>query len=164
MTAPLLNTICNSSPCSRMASRTRLSFGSQVATMDRPTESGVTPFLRRLFTNSGEERRFLFCGRVKEQRSILRNDAVEKIDPRKDAHEIRQFAASDEKKLPAGSPEGDERLCGCVLDHSVMREGAIIVGRETADVHGTPCHDPHEFWLERSKDRHSSGFSGKGAP
>ena len=54
MTAPLLNTICSSSPCSRIASSTSFSLGSQVATMERPTESGVTPFLRKVSTNAGD--------------------------------------------------------------------------------------------------------------
>ena len=40
MTAPLLKVICNSSPSSRIASRTAVSFGCQVATIERPTDSG----------------------------------------------------------------------------------------------------------------------------
>ena len=133
MTAPLLKTICSSSPCSRMASRTSFSFGSQVATMDRPTESGVTPFLRNVSTNSGEGSGAsgvsFFVAGVEEQRSVLRDYAIEKIDPGKDAQEIGQLSPRDEKKPPAGSPEGYERVCGCVVDNAVVRKRAVIVGR-----------------------------------
>src|SRR5271165_2538665 len=51
ITAPLLKTICNSSPRSRIASSTAFSLGSQVATMARPTDSGATPFARSRSTN-----------------------------------------------------------------------------------------------------------------
>ena len=40
MTAPLLKMICSSRPSSWIASRTSVSFGSHVATITRPTESG----------------------------------------------------------------------------------------------------------------------------
>ena len=146
MTAPLLNTICSSSPCSRMASRTSFSFGSQVATMDRPTESGVDALLaqglHQLWRGLRTERGFLFCGGIKKQRSVLRDHAIEKINPGKDAHKIRQLAPSDEEKPPAGSPEGYERVCGRVVDNAVMRERAVVVGRQTADVHGAPAALP----------------------
>ena len=134
--------------------------------MERPTESGVTPFLRKVSTKLGRrlwsKRRFLFRGGVKEQCSVLRDDAIEKINARKDAHEIRQLAPRDEEKPPAGSPEGDERLGRCVLDNSVVRKRAVIVGRQTADVHGSPPLLPSEFLAKRSKDRRSSDFGGRG--
>ena len=120
--------------------------------------------LHQLWRGLGTERRFFFRGGVKEQRSVLRDDAIEKINPGKDANKIGQLASRDEEKLPAGSPEGYERVRGCVLDNSVMRERAIVVGGQTADVHGSPRHHPHEFWLELSKDRHSSGFGGSRRP
>ena len=143
MTAPLLNTIWSSSPCSRMASRTSFSFGSHVATMDRPTESGLTPFLRNVATNSGEgsgaERGFFFCRGVEEQRAVLCHHAIEKINLRKDVDKVRQLTSRDEHKLPAGSPEGHERVGSCVLDNSVVRKRAVIIGGQTADVHGPPA-------------------------
>jgi hypothetical protein len=57
------------------------------------------------------ERRFLFCGRVEEQRSIFRDHAIEKINSGKDPRKIRQLPPRNEKKLSAGSPEGHERVC-----------------------------------------------------
>jgi hypothetical protein len=81
---------------------------------------------------------FLFCGGIKEQRSVLSDYAIEKINPGKDADEIGQLSSGDEKKLPAGSPEGTERVRGCVVDDSIMRKRAIIVSRQTAYVHGAP--------------------------
>jgi hypothetical protein len=86
----------------------------------------------------GTERRLLFCGGVKEQRSVLGHHAIKEINPGEDAHKVGQLAPSDEKKPPAGSPEGDERFGRCVIHDAIMRERAIIVGRKRADVHGTP--------------------------
>jgi hypothetical protein len=64
-----------------------------------------------------------------EQRCILRDDAIEKINPGKDADKIGQLPSGDEKKLPAGSPESYERVRRCVVDHAIMGERTIIVGR-----------------------------------
>ena len=95
--------------------------------------------LHQLGRGLGTERRFLFRGRVEQQRSVLRNDAIEKIDPRKDARKIRQLTPRDEKKSPAGPPEGDEGVCGCVVDNSVVGKRAVVVGGQTADVHEFPA-------------------------
>ena len=154
MTAPLLKTICSSSPCSRMASRTSFSFGSQVATIDRPTESGATPFLRNVSTSAGEgsgaSGRLLFCGGVKEQGSVLGDHAIEKIEPRKHAHEIGQLSPSDEEKPPAGSPEGNERVAVGFVDDAIVCERAVIVGRQTADVHCSPLRRSPRMLAENS--------------
>jgi hypothetical protein len=88
---------------------------------------------------------FLFCDGLEKQRSILRNDAIEKINPGKDADKIGQLPSGDEKKLPAGSPEGAERVRGRLVDDSIMRERAVIVGRQTADVHGSLPLFPRRF-------------------
>jgi hypothetical protein len=84
-------------------------------------------------------------GGLEKQRPILCDDAIEKINPGKDADTIGQLPSGDEKKLPAGSPEGAERVRGCVVDDSIMRKRAVIVGRQTADVHGSPPLFPIDF-------------------
>ena len=53
ITAPLLKMICHSSPSSWIVSSTMVSFGSQVATMPRPTDSGETPRVCSIATNCG---------------------------------------------------------------------------------------------------------------
>ena len=90
----------------------------------------------------GSERGFLFCGGFKEQSSVLRDHAIEKINPGKNAEEIGKLSPRDEKKPPAGSPEGYERICGRVVDNAVLRERAVVVGRQTADIHGSPLGSP----------------------
>ena len=47
-----------------------------------------------------------FCGGFKEQRPVLHDHAIEKINPGKDAHEIGQLSPGDEKEPSTGSPEG----------------------------------------------------------
>jgi hypothetical protein len=130
-----------------MASKTSFSFGSQVATIDRPTESGLTPFLRNVATNSGEgsgprgasffvagsKSNAPFSATTRSKRSILG----------KNAYQVGQLSARDQKKLPAGPPEGDQRVCGCVIDDSVMRKRTVVVGCQTADVHAFPARFPH---------------------
>jgi hypothetical protein len=108
------------------------------------------------------ERGFLFCGGVEEQRSILGDDAIEKINPGKDADKIGQLPSGDEKKLPARSPEGAERVRGCVVDDSIMRKRAVIVGRQTADVHECLRRSSLPILAERPKDRRSSYFNDLG--
>jgi hypothetical protein len=85
--------------------------------------------LHQLWRGPRSKRGFFFRRRFKEQRSVLRDHAIEKINPREDADEIWQLSPRDEKKLPAGSPEGYERVCGRVVDNAVVGECAVIVGR-----------------------------------
>jgi len=98
-----------------------------------------------------------------EQRSILRDDAIEKINPGKDADKIGQLPSGDEKKLPARSPESYERVRGRLVDDSIMRKRAVIVGRQTADVHECLRRSSLPILAERPKDRRSS-YSTTSAP
>ena len=52
ITAPLLKMICHSSPSSWIASSTLVSLGCQVATIDRPSDKGVTSRRRNAAMNS----------------------------------------------------------------------------------------------------------------
>jgi hypothetical protein len=96
---------------------------------------------------------------VKEQHSILRDDEIEKIDPGNDANEIGQFSSGDKQKLSVGPPQDDEGVCGCAVDDAIMRKRAVIVGRQTADVHGRPRRSFTPILAERPKERPSSCFT-----
>ena len=83
-----------------MASSTVVSCGSQVATMQRPTDSGVTPRSRSACTRRVRGRvgeRLLFArGRRVQKRAVLGHDPVEQIEPRHHALQVVQLAAGDE--------------------------------------------------------------------
>jgi len=106
MTAPLLNTICSSSPCSRMASRTSFSFGSQVAMIDRPTDRGTTRILCNASTSgckgSGASGASLFAAGSKSKAPFSATTRSKRSSRGKHAHEVWEFSASDQHKLPAG--------------------------------------------------------------
>src|SRR3984957_3399625 len=126
-----------------MPSRTSFSFGSQVATMDRPTESELTPFLRRVSTNStegsGPSGVSFFVAGSKSNAPFSATTRSKRSIRGKNAHKVGQLSSRNEEKPPAGPPEGYERVCGCVVDNAVVRKRAVVVGDQTADVHGFPA-------------------------
>ncbi len=90
---------------------------SQVATIELPTDSGLTPAFFSLATNSGSGDGaivLLACRRV-DQRAVLGDDLVEQADFGKDAQEVGQLAPGNQDQLAAAfleSLEGTERFLG----------------------------------------------------
>ncbi len=74
-------------------------------------------------------------GGIEEERAVLRDDAVEQVEARETALEIRQFAAGDQDQPAAGRLEGVERLEAGLVDDAVMSQRAVVIGGETDDDH-----------------------------
>ena len=108
ITAPLLKTICSSSPRSRIAVERDASFGSQVATIKRPTDSGVTPVFaaarRSLRRRSGASGRSSLVAGPYSSAPFSATTRSNR-SRRETRLQVGQLAAGDQDQLAAGPLE-----------------------------------------------------------
>ena len=125
-----------------MACSTTVWFGSQVATMVRPTARGDTPSVlqtlhERRRRRVGERGFLLLCG-VEEEGPVLGNDEVEQLELREHALQVGQVPAGDEDQLSAGAPDLLQPLNGCRIDAAIVGQSAVVVGRQGNEEHVAP--------------------------
>ena len=87
--------------------------------------------LRRRFVE-----RLLFASlRPVEQRAVLRDDAFEQVEARKDRLQVVELAAGDEHQLAARLAQALERGERGLVDAAMMSDGAVVVAAQREIAH-----------------------------
>ena len=77
----------------------------------------------------------VLCG-VKKQRAVLGDNQIENVDPAEGLLQFGQLSAGDEENLAPGSFHFFQGGDANVVNASVVREGAVIINRESNEQHG----------------------------
>src|SRR5581483_9978547 len=72
-----------------------------------------------------------------ENSSIFNHYAIEQIKMWKNAAQIWQMPAGHHREFSARSPKTVQGRQGVVIHHSIVREGAIVIGCKQQIVHGS---------------------------
>ena len=94
------------------------------------------------FGRGRPEGALLLAGRRVEQRAVLRHHAVEEVEPGAHAFEVGPFTPCHHDEASAAALQSFESLERRCVDDPVVRDSAVVIGRERLEV----MHAPVSSW------------------